>query len=273
MDYITIDKLKVFCNHGVYDDEKAMGQNFYVSTRVYLDADKASEDDDLKYSVNYAELCHRITDYMTNNCFDLIETLANRLSDYILAEYPIIKALELTIHKPEAPIGLPFSDVSFTVKRQWVKAYIALGSNMGDREGYLNMACTELSDDARIRLLKRSSFIQTPPYGDVVQDDFLNGVLEIETYYSAEALLDVLHTIEQKANRERVVHWGPRTLDLDILLYDDLIVSNERLTIPHRDMQNRLFVLEPLCEIAPYAYNPRLRKDALQLLEELKEES
>lgn len=273
MDYIAIDRLKVFCNHGVYDVEKATGQNFYVSAKLYVNTAKAAYNDDLSLSVNYAEVCHKITDFMQNNCFDLIETVANRLCDYLFAEYSLIRGISLTIHKPEAPIGLPFEDVSVNIERRFVTAYIALGGNIGDSEVILNTACEKIAADPHIRLLKKSSFIRTAPYGGVEQDDFLNGCVEIETYYSPQELLDFLHSIEQAAHRERLVHWGPRTLDLDIILYDDLIINTEELTIPHRDMQNRSFVLEPLCEIAPYAYNPRLHMDAAQLYTLLKEKN
>lgn len=270
MDYIEIDKLKIFCNHGVYDEEKANGQNFYVSARLYTDTAKAACNDDLNFSVNYAEACHKITAFLKNNNFDLIETVANRLCDYLLAEYEIIRAIELTIHKPEAPIGLPFSDVSVTIKRHWEIAYIALGGNIGDSEAILNDACQKIVQNPHIRLKKRSSFIVTAPYGEVEQDDFLNGCIEIETYYSPYELLDYLHLVEKEAHRERLVHWGPRTLDLDIILFGDEIINTETLVIPHKDMQNRDFVLKPLCEIAPYAYNPRLRMSAEEMLNNLR---
>ena len=93
--------------------------------------------------------------------------------------------------------------------------------------------------------------------------------MELHTLYSPEELLEVLHTIEKAAKRERLVHWGPRTLDLDILLYDELIQDDPVLTIPHPDMQNRDFVLRPMVEIAPHLVHPVFQKSMKVLLNEL----
>ena len=101
------------------------------------------------------------------------------------------------------------------------------------------------------------------------QEDFLNGAVELETLYAPEELLDVLHTIEQAAKRERLVHWGPRTLDLDILFYDDLVQDDPALTLPHPDMHNRDFVLRPMAELAPHFMHPLLRMTMTQLLNAL----
>lgn len=269
MDKITVDRLKIFCNHGVYEEEKKNGQNFYVSAVLFLDTYPAGASDDLSRSVNYAELCHSITRFMQENRYNLIEAAAENLASYILAENSAVRALELTVHKPEAPIGLPFENVSVTIYREWQKAYIALGSNIGDSRAFLDNAVEKISENPAVRLLKKSSYILTKPYGGVEQEDFLNGCVELETYLSPEHLLEFLHTVENEARRTREVHWGPRTLDLDIILYGDKIINSGFLTVPHSDMQNRMFVLEPLCEIAPYAYNPVLAKTAAALKKEL----
>ncbi len=273
MDYITIDRLKVFCNHGVYEDEKKTGQNFYVSARIYLDTYRAGNSDNLNLSVNYAALCHDVTEYMQKNRFDLIEAVANNLAAYILSYNPLIRGLKLRIHKPEAPVGLPFDDISVTIERFWTTAYIAYGSNLGDSRAIIADALDKISDNPAIRLTKKSSTIITKPYGNITdQPDFHNGCIEMETYLSPEALLDFLHSIENAAGRTREIHWGPRTLDLDIILYGDMIINTEGLTVPHVDMQNRIFVLKPLCEIAPYAYHPVLKKTVNSLLSALTNE-
>ena len=102
----------------------------------------------------------------------------------------------------------------------------------------------------------------------VEQDDFLNGCLELKTLLSPEELLESIHEIEKNAGRERVIHWGPRTLDLDILLYDDLVLEREELCIPHVEMHKRKFVLEPLHEIAPYKRHPVYGKTVREMLED-----
>ena len=114
-----------------------------------------------------------------------------------------------------------------------------------------------------------SEYLVTEPYGDVEQDEFLNGVLKLRTLLTPEELLDRLHELEAAANRERIIHWGPRTLDLDILFYDNEIIDTPDLHIPHIDMENRDFVLKPMDEIAPYYRHPVLNKTIHQLLNEL----
>ncbi|MFR3947432.1 MAG: 2-amino-4-hydroxy-6-hydroxymethyldihydropteridine diphosphokinase [Ruminococcus sp.] len=99
-----------------------------------------------------------------------------------------------------------------------------------------------------------------------IVDEFLNGVLKMRTLLSPEELLERLHQLEQEANRERIIHWGPRTLDLDILFYDQEIIDTADLHIPHPDMQNRDFVLAPMNQIAPYLRHPVLNQTISQLL-------
>ena len=137
---------------------------------------------------------------------------------------------------------------------------------MGDSKGHLDKALEALRNDEHIRVLKVADYIVTKPYGGVAQDDFLNGAVEIETLYTPEELLDRLHQIEADHARERIIHWGPRTLDLDILLYEDVVMDTPDLTIPHKDMHNREFVLKPLAQIAPYAKHPVLGRAMIELI-------
>ena len=111
-----------------------------------------------------------------------------------------------------------------------------------------------------------SELLVTKPYGGVEQDDFVNGAIALKTLLSPQELLEKLHEIEQHANRERIIHWGPRTLDLDIIFYDKLVYEDENLIIPHIDMQNRDFVLAPMNQIAPYLRHPVLNQTISQLL-------
>lgn len=269
MNRIFIDRLQVFCNHGVYEEETKNGQNFYVSAEIELNCFQAGVTDNLEDSVDYAALCKGITEFMKSHTFRLLEALSEQLSRYILSFHPIIQSVSLKIEKPEAPIGLPFSNVGVSIQRSWHQAFIAYGSNMGDKLQHIDFALLQMAQDSGIKIIKRSSTIKTKPYGGVKQDDFLNGCVQIRTWYSPEELLNVLQTIEKKAGRTKTVHWGPRTLDLDLLLYDEQTVHTDALNVPHIDMQNRAFVLKPLCEIAPNAFHPVLRKTAQELLDAL----
>lgn len=127
--------------------------------------------------------------------------------------------------------------------------YIALGSNLGDKLGYLKDARQALSEQPQITVLASSKLYETAPYGDVEQDDFLNAAVKIETKLDPQELLDVLHQIEAELGRERLIHWGPRTIDLDILLFDDAVIQTKTLTIPHPELTKRSFVLIPLKDI------------------------
>jgi len=256
MDKIHIDGLHVYAYHGVLASEKENGQNFYIDATLMLDTYKAGHSDALDETVNYAEVAQLIVDTFTKTKYDLIERAAETVAEAVLLGYESIKEVRIEVFKPKAPIELEFESVSVDITRKWHKAYLAIGSNLGDKLGYINKAIELLKKDTYIRVNKVSAIITTKPYGGVEQDDFLNGALEIETLLSPEDLLCKLNTIEADCSRERVIHWGPRTLDLDILLYDDLIINTEKLTIPHIDMNNRQFVLDPLCEIAPYAIHP-----------------
>jgi len=137
-----------------------------------------------------------------------------------------------------------------------VTAYIGLGSNMGDREEGLNHAVELLGKTEGIEVTAVSSYYNTAPVGYIEQPDFLNAAAEIKTALPPNGLLQVCMSIEKELKRERVMRWGPRTIDLDILLYGDRIISGEHLTVPHPRMHERNFVLKPLNEIAPYAIHP-----------------
>ncbi len=148
-------------------------------------------------------------------------------------------------------------------------AYIALGSNLGDREGHLHEAITALGQLGQVGAV--SSFYETEPVGAVAQPDFLNAVAELRTELQPEELLAALLRIEQQHGRDRTtsVPKGPRTLDLDLLTYDGMILEAAALTLPHPALAQRQFVLAPLAEAAPGWRHPVSGKAAAELLAEL----
>jgi len=266
MDKIYIDNLMVYARYGVYDKERELPQRFNISATLYCDISKAGKSDDLEKTINYGEICKFINDYTVNHSFHLIETLACNLATELLKDTRGLKGIKITIMKPEAPVGLPVEAVGVSIERWWHTAYLSLGSNLGEREAFLDMAVDCLEDDTSIYVSKVSDYIETKPYGYENQDDFINACLEIKTIYSPTELLAVCQSIENKANRERKIHWGPRTLDIDILFYDDEVIQSQELQIPHPEIPLRSFVLEPLAQIAPYLMHPVLNKRISELL-------
>lgn len=150
-----------------------------------------------------------------------------------------------------------------------IPVYVGLGSNMGNREGNLRTACKHIRATQGIQPVSCSLFYETAPVGGPRQPMFLNAVLGINTLLSPHQLLERFQHIEALMGRIRTVKWGPRIIDIDILLYGDEIVDDDRLTIPHPLMHTRLFVLEPLVEIAPDVVHPGSQKTIFQLYKEL----
>lgn len=268
-DEIQIRDLEVFANHGVFPEETRLGQKFLLSLTMYTDTRKAGTGDCLEDSIDYGAVSHFMTDYMKQHTWKLIEAAAEHLAEELLLRYPLLKGVTLELKKPWAPVGLPLDTVAVKITRFWHRAYLGLGSNLGDKETYLNQAVKSVDETRGCQVEKVSSYLVTEPYGGVEQDDFLNACLCLKTYLSPEELLKRLHEIEQDAHRERIIRWGPRTLDLDILLYDDLILETEELILPHMDMENREFVLKPLSEIAPNLRHPILHRTMRQLADQL----
>lgn len=271
MDEIFIKDIEVFAYHGVYDFEKKDGQKFFVSAKIMVE--ELTKDDNLDNTINYGEVATDIYKFVGETQFDLIESVAHGVASMLLQKYELAKEVEITIRKPNAPIPLTFEDVMVTVKAKKHIAFIGLGSNLGDKKAYLDEAVKSFNNEQDITLKRTSAYIATKPYGVTDQDDFLNAVIMIETTKSPYELLDFAQGLESNAKRVRTRRWGERTLDVDILLYDDLVIYDERLTLPHIEMHLREFVLEPLVEIAAGVVHPVLHKTAYTMLKELKNET
>ncbi|WP_066185570.1 MULTISPECIES: 2-amino-4-hydroxy-6-hydroxymethyldihydropteridine diphosphokinase [Gracilibacillus] len=149
------------------------------------------------------------------------------------------------------------------------KVYIALGSNIAPRFNYLYRAIDILQQHEDIEVAKQSSVYETDPVGYTDQEQFLNMVIELETTLEPIALLNVCQSIERKLGRKRDIRWGPRTIDLDILLYNQTSIVNDRLVVPHRRLHERAFVLIPLAEIHPSLYIESLEQSISELVGQL----
>ena len=146
--------------------------------------------------------------------------------------------------------------------------FIALGSNVGDREVNIKTAIEKIRQRG-IKVVKISDIIETEPYGYVDQPKFLNAVLQAETLLSPRELLNTLQEIEKEMGRERKIKWGPRNIDLDIIFYNGLIFNDEDLKIPHPDAHNRIFVIKPLAQIAEDFIHPVLKITVKEILKSL----
>jgi 2-amino-4-hydroxy-6-hydroxymethyldihydropteridine diphosphokinase len=152
------------------------------------------------------------------------------------------------------------------------KTYLLLGSNMGNREAFLSKALTEI--DATIgKISKKSKIYQTEPWGEKEQEDFLNIAVEVETKLKPKKILEKIHEIEKLLDREETYKWGPREIDIDILLYGEEMISEVDLTIPHPFIHERKFTLIPLAEIAPELYHPIMGANIMDLLLECEDQS
>ncbi len=268
MDIISIKNLEIYAYHGVMPEENAVGQRFDISVDMYVDYSSATLNDNIRETVDYGEVCRKIKEFVETNTYNLIETLAERLAERILLSYNAIDKIVIEVKKPWAPVHLPIETVSVTIERGWHTVYLSLGSNMGDREEHIDKAVEALDDCFGVQLLKVSDYIETAPVGNIDQDDFINCAVMIRTLLEPHRLLDMLQGIEKDDGRTREVHWGPRTIDIDIILYDEIIMADPHLVIPHTEAVNREFVLKPLAQIAPYALHPVYRKTILQLYKE-----
>ncbi|WP_300350434.1 2-amino-4-hydroxy-6-hydroxymethyldihydropteridine diphosphokinase [Clostridium sp.] len=270
MDKIVIKDFEVFGNHGVFEEEKRLGQKFVLSIELSLDTREAGITGDLKKSVHYGELAHKIEEEFKKKSYDLIETVAEKMCEFILLEYPLVKSVKIRVKKPWAPILRSLDTVYVEVERVWNEAYLSYGSNIGDKKFYIEEALKELSKEYHTKVLKTSKLKKTEPWGYTDQDEFLNGACKIKTLLNPKELMNFLLGIEKKLKRERKIKWGPRTIDLDIIFFNDLISEDEEVILPHPRMHERSFVLEPLNEIAPYKIHPLYKKRVFELLEDIK---
>ncbi len=251
MSAVNIKGVKVSACHGVLDSEKCNPQLFVFDVAIDCDISGAAKSDDLTKTVDYARVCGIVTDFCKRNSFNLIERLARGAAYKVISAFKVAKSVTVTVHKPQAPIPLPFDDVSVTATVERNQAVLSLGSSEGDKAAKLKFAVDRLAATEGIEVEKVSSFIETAPYGGVAENKFLNCALLINCLLTPKELLEVIHSIEAEAGRVRTVRWGDRTLDIDIVFFGNKIIEEEGLCVPHPDYLNRDFVIMPLKEIVP----------------------
>lgn len=268
---IHINGLEIHANHGVFEAEQELGQRFVVNAVLHLDFQSAIDSDDLANTVHYGFVSTDIIDYFKANRCDLIESITHQLVRMLFAKYSLIKRIELEVVKPWAPLKFSFDDVRSRVDETRAEVYIALGGNVGSSEQIFAKAIEQISELPGVYNLVESKQYHSSPFGGVEQADFLNMAIMIETNIHPERLLASLQAIELELGRTRELHWGPRTLDLDLILYGDKLISTRELLVPHRYLTKRDFVLKPLLDINEYLVDPRTNIPLIDSFESLEQ--
>lgn len=267
MKTVEIKGVKVEACHGVLEKEKRNPQKFLIDISFDYDYFSAAQSDNIEKAVNYSTVCHTAYEVATKNSFDLIEKLAYEIAYTAMEKFPAIMAISVTVHKPQAPVTIPFEDISVTAELERVKAVLSLGSSQGDKKAALDGAIAALNATRGIKVLNVSDYISTKPYGGVAKGEFLNCALAIECLLTPKQLLNTIHKIESDFGRVRKERWGDRTLDIDIIFFGNKVIAEEGLCIPHPDYFNRDFVIVPIKQIVPDFVCPvrRMRVGDMQL--------
>lgn len=247
---------------GVLDQEKLQPQTVELDVVLQTMPLLACQTDHLNQTISYADVFEQIRETVETSRFELVERLAGSVAETLLCSHDRLMAVDVTVRKPQAPLDGTFESAGITITRSrsdyalYSTVDLSLGSNLGDRLQTLQTAVQLLSGHPMVRLLKVSSVYETTPVGFLDQPDFLNLVLRIETTLDPYQLLQFCQQIETRLQRERLVHWGPRTIDIDLLTFGQLEVKSPVLVLPHPRMAERDFVQIPLAELATGEVQP-----------------
>ncbi|KRE60888.1 2-amino-4-hydroxy-6-hydroxymethyldihydropteridine diphosphokinase [Nostocoides sp. Soil756] len=250
--------------HGVFEHEKRDGQDFVVDVELAVDLTAPGRSDDLADTVNYGEIGASALARIEGPPFDLIEALAAAVAHDALA-HAAVDEVTVTVHKPQAPVGVPFDDVEVRVtrRREPVPVVVAVGANLpwgsSSPAETAASAVEALAHHPAVQVVARSAFVESDPVGGPDQPVYVNAVVLARTALSPGSLLRALHGVEGAFDRTREVRWGARTLDLDLVQYGDPVggtdVVSDRpwLTLPHPRAAERAFVLVPWLDADPDA--------------------
>ena len=257
-DRIVVTGIRGHGRHGVFDHERRDGQEFAVDVELEVGTTAAARSDDLADTVDYGQVAIAVHALIVGEPVDLVETLAERIADACLA-FGGVHAVTVTVHKPSAPIPVPFDDVQLRIRRTAPvrrPVALALGSNLGDSATVLQAAVDDLAALPGLRLGAVSAVYRTAPVGGPEQPDYLNAVVVGETTFDPLALLTATQGVERAHHRVRDVRWGPRTLDVDVIALGDEVVDEPTLQVPHPRAHERAFVLVPWTDADPAAVIP-----------------
>jgi dihydroneopterin aldolase/2-amino-4-hydroxy-6-hydroxymethyldihydropteridine diphosphokinase len=260
---IELRGLRLMGRHGVGELERQSAQPFELDLDVFVDTSRSAISDDVSDTIDYQALVDAASRVVTGQSFRLLEALAGKVAEEVLADERV-ERVDVSVRKlrPPVPFDIRSAGVRITRSRNRApdrdrtRAFVGIGSNMGDRLAFIRRAVAGLPDVAAV-----SPVYETEPVGGPAgQDPYLNVVVELRTVLSPRELLEIGAWLEADADRRRDVKDGPRTLDVDILLVGDDVVHESDLEVPHPRMWERRFVLAPLADLAPELVSPdRLR--------------
>lgn len=254
MDRIEINGLRVMSVIGVLQHEREAAQPLQIDLSLHVDLRDAGRSDELADTAHYGLVAERAAALARESKDLLLERLADRIAEETLT-FDRVDAVDVKVTKLRPPIPEDLDSTAVTVFRRRVdeegfgehEAIVALGSNLGERAEFLRRAVEQLGD-----VVRRSQVFETAPVGGPDgQSAYLNMVVAVRTSLDPFAFLRRCQRVEAMANRQRIVHWGPRTLDVDLLFYDDVTITSPELTVPHPRWAERRFVLAPLSEVSP----------------------
>ena len=266
-DLIRLTGVRARGFHGVLEHERRDGQDFVVDVVMAVDLTRAGESDQLAHTVHYGEVAADVVEVVEGKPRDLIETVAHEIAGVVLRR-PLVEAVEVTVHKPQAPVGVPFGDVEVVVRRtRDVPVVVALGANLHQEDGTapdatVREAVRRLHRLRGLRAVRVSRpYASAPVGGELVagQPDYVNAVAVARTSLTPATLLRRLHEVEADLGRVRETRWGARTLDLDLVQYgnpedgSDVRSDDPELQLPHPRAHERAFVLLPWLEVDPGA--------------------
>jgi len=294
LDQIVVEGIRVTGHHGVLATERESGQIFLADVVAHVNTQPAAVTDRLERTVNYSDIADAVAGVLAGDPADLLETVAEHCARAVL-EFEGVECVDIAIHKPQAPLHVEFADVVVKIRRdlrsgtlwadkrigssagmsddplaapnlgrdsfderplQPVPAWIALGGNLGPVEPTLAAAVRELDRISGIHVRATSALVKSAAVGGPPQPDYLNAVVLVDTALAPRELLAACQGIEVVHGRERTVVNGPRTLDVDVVAYGDIVGATADLVLPHPRAHERAFVLVPMADVDPNAVLP-----------------
>ncbi|MCL1970840.1 MAG: 2-amino-4-hydroxy-6-hydroxymethyldihydropteridine diphosphokinase [Candidatus Bathyarchaeota archaeon] len=287
MDKILLEGIQVWGTHGVLEFEKKHPQPFIVDVTLWADLSKSYKSDNLQSTIDYANIYNIVKSVIETQSFMLIERLSYAILEKIFLYDERVQKIKLRVMKNKAPLGgqfnyvgveikksreqilryntsntkttttLPSSDatadstVAVDVKKgtEGYKVVLALGSNVGDRAQNIQKALEMLTEFASVIILDKSKLYETEPVGYVEQEKFYNAAVFVETVLNPFDLYLKIKNIENTLGRKETFRWGPRVIDIDIIVYEGCMINTSGLTLPHKEYMQRAFVLKPLSDM------------------------